>query len=213
MTANNILTGINTNTLKKREIFIHATIDCLIDHGYAGTTVRKIAKYAEVTPGLLTHYFKGKDALIAETYSYVSRNFMDNISEKVDLKADDPIEALRTYLTSRIETESSNPKLLKVWLTFWTMTLTQSDLQHIHKELNHEYIKALKQLLTRAYEASEKPIDPKELHNLAIGIHALLDGLWLEWCLDPTPFFAEEGLSIITQYIEGVSGLIIHRKV
>ncbi len=209
MISSDILIDAKINPSDKREVFIHATINCIIDHGYAETTVRKIAKYAGVTPGLLIHYFKGKEDLIAETYLYVSRNFMDKISERVDHKIDDPIESLRTYFISRIETETANPKLLKVWLTFWTLTLTHKNLQHIHKELIQEYIGSLKNLLTRAFEAKGITIDPKQVHKVAIGIHALLDGLLLEWCLDPTPFFAEEGLSLITEYIEGVTGLSI----
>ena len=56
MMTNEIFVGVELNLKDKREVFIHAAINCIADHGYAETTVRKISKYAGVTPGLLIHF-------------------------------------------------------------------------------------------------------------------------------------------------------------
>lgn len=207
MIDSHILTGVDFNTLSKKELFIHATINCLMDHGYAGTTVRNIAKYAEVTPGLLTHYFKGKEELIAETYLYLAKHFLDDFHKRASTEKDDPIEALRMFFAARVESEMVSSKLLKVWLTFWSMTLTHPELQHIHKETYNEYLKELKDKLIKACEAAGKSVAPNKIHTIAIGLNALLDGLWLEWSLDPTTFSVEEGLSIVTQFVEDTTGL------
>lgn len=63
---------VDKNNEDKKQLFIDAAICSLANHGYKGTTVRQIAKYAGVTPGLLTHYYQGKEVLIAESYKYLA---------------------------------------------------------------------------------------------------------------------------------------------
>ena len=62
-------------------------------------------------------------------------------------------------------------------------------------------------MLTNAYEASDKKVDSKKIHRTAIGIIALFDGLWLEWSLNPSTFSVGEGLLILTEFVEGATGL------
>jgi hypothetical protein len=38
----------------------------------------------------------------------------------------------------------------------------------------------------------------------AIGFTALLDGLWLAWCLNPAAFRPAEGVSICRMWVEGL---------
>ena len=38
----------------------------------------------------------------------------------------------------------------------------------------------------------------------SIGLSAMLDGLWLEWCLNPTTFSAEDGLQLSRHWVEGL---------
>lgn len=209
MVSENDLFEAEIDPRNKKEAFIFATIRCLGDHGYHGTTVRQIAKYAKVAPGLLTHYFEGKEVLIAETYKYLSDYFLDSFHERANREKDDPIAALQVFLSATFQGENLNPKLLKVWLAFWSFTLTHENMRNIHRENYRSYIKAIEDMLTRAYEASGKDINPRSIHSIAIGINSLLDGLWLEWSLDPSTFSTDEGLEIVYQFVEKTTGLTL----
>lgn len=207
MITNDILVGVEVNPKDKREVFIHAAINCIADHGYAETTVRKISKYAGVTPGLLIHYFEGKEDLIAEAYQYLSAFLLDSYAERTKVINEDPVEFLKVFFAARIESETLNPKLLKIWLTFWSMTLNRSNMKHIHQDIYESALAEMKGMLTKAYDAQGVEVNPSKLHRSAIGIIALFDGLWLEWSLDPTTFSAEEALQILTEFAEGATGL------
>ena len=207
MISSDILVGIKIDPQDKRAVFIHAAINCIVDHGYAETTVRKIAKYAGVTPGLLVHYFDGKEHLIAETYRYLETYLLKSYSEKASTKNVNPLEILRGFFAARIEAETLNPIQLKVWVAFWSLTLIRSDMQHIHQGIYENALAEMKHMLTNAYEASDKKVDSKKIHRTAIGIIALFDGLWLEWSLNPSTFTVGEGLLILTEFVEGATGL------
>jgi TetR/AcrR family transcriptional regulator, transcriptional repressor of bet genes len=198
---------VDPNNGDKRQLFIDATIYSLAEHGYKGTTVRKIAEIAGVTPGLLTHYFSGKELLIAESYQYLATKFLDIFEARIDGRQSQPLEALRTFITATFERTNLEPKLLKVWLSFWSLTLSQPSLAHIHKTSYRRYIDAIEDMLAGAYRQSGRDIAAATIRRQAIGLNALLDGMWIEWCLDPDTFSPAEGLEIVYSFVEATTGL------
>jgi len=203
---------INRENNDKNQLFIDATILSLANHGYKGTTVRQIAKYAGVTPGLLTHYYAGKEVLIAESYKYLSKQFLDNFQARIKNNNNDPLEALNVFFQKTFEPDNLGSKYLRVWLSFWSLTLTRPDSKDAHKETYKQYISSIEDMLTRAFQLHNKPIDAKNIKVLATGMFALLDGLWIECCLDPEAFTAEESLKIVYQFFESSTGLQISLK-
>lgn len=55
-----------TQSRETRQRLLHASLQLFVDRGYAGTTVRQIAAAAEVSPGLMFHYFPSKQALLEQ---------------------------------------------------------------------------------------------------------------------------------------------------
>lgn len=53
----------------RREQVLSAALALFCEHGYAGTSTRRIAEAAGVTEGLVFHYFPTKDALLLELAS------------------------------------------------------------------------------------------------------------------------------------------------
>jgi AcrR family transcriptional regulator len=55
-----------------RERLLVATIDCLVDYGYAGTTVTRIAERAGVTRGAQVHHYRTKDDLVTAAVTHLA---------------------------------------------------------------------------------------------------------------------------------------------
>jgi AcrR family transcriptional regulator len=51
---------------------LEATIGCLVDHGYAGTTVTRIADRAGVTRGAQVHHYRTKDDLVTAAVTHLA---------------------------------------------------------------------------------------------------------------------------------------------
>jgi hypothetical protein len=47
---------------------------------------------------------------------------------------------------------------------------------------------------------------PVDLRLAAIGLTALLDGLWLEWCLEPGTFRPTEAVELCEAWIASLAG-------
>lgn len=200
---------VDKNNEDKKQLFIDAAICSLANHGYKGTTVRQIAKYAGVTPGLLTHYYIGKEVLIAESYKYLATQFLDDFQNKINEGMDNPISALRGFFQNIFAPENLGKRYLRVWLAFWTLTLTEKSLRNTHSDIYKEYTKSLENILRSAYIHNEQDPSKKNLRSLAVGILAMLDGLWLECCLDPDALSKNDNLGIIYEFVESTTGLKI----
>lgn len=55
-----------------RERLLDATIGCLVDYGYAGTTVTRIAERAGVTRGAQVHHYRTKDDLVTAAVTHLA---------------------------------------------------------------------------------------------------------------------------------------------
>src|SRR2546423_10714271 len=55
-----------------RNALLEATIQCLVERGYAGTTTRAVSKRAGVSPGALQHHFTSKEELVADAIGYLA---------------------------------------------------------------------------------------------------------------------------------------------
>ncbi|MCW2992504.1 MAG: TetR/AcrR family transcriptional regulator [Solirubrobacterales bacterium] len=56
-----------------RTALLEATIECLIDYGYAGTTTARVAELAGVSRGAQIHYFANKAALVAAAVDHLAQ--------------------------------------------------------------------------------------------------------------------------------------------
>jgi len=55
-----------------RERLLEATVACLVEYGYAGTTVTRIAERAGVTRGAQVHHYRTKDDLVTAAVTHLA---------------------------------------------------------------------------------------------------------------------------------------------
>lgn len=81
---------------QRRRQILQALHDCVIDSGFAKTTLADIARSADMSPSHLLYYFDGKDAILEEYFDSVAarirhriEGFRDEpVKRQVDLLAD-----------------------------------------------------------------------------------------------------------------------------
>ena len=177
----------------RRQSLVAACAACLAEEGARGVSVRSICRRAGVSAGLLTHYFDGIADLILATYRDTGRRVADAVAAAVAQAGPDPRARLQAYVTASFRPPLLDPQLLATWLAFWSLTTSDPAVAAIHDEQYGEFRQGLEGFLRAVWG----PDAPEERVRLAaIGITALVDGLWLELCLDErgpfTPADAEK---------------------
>ena len=177
----------------RRQAWIDATARCLAEKGAGGTSVRAICARAGVSSGLLTHYFDGVDALILATYADVGTKVSAAIDSAVEAAGDDPRARLRACLQANFRAPILDPDLLATWIAFWSLVKTDRAIAAIHADVYGGTRAQLETLL----HAADPAMPPDKARIAAISLTALVDGLWLELCLDPTTFSAVEAQAMV----------------
>ncbi len=182
----------------RRKALLRAAADCLVERGYAATSVREICRRAGVSPGLLTHYFPGKTALIAEVYRDVADALAGDLAAAVDAAGPDPVDRLRAFIRASFRPPTLSRDTIALWLVFWTLSLTDKAVAELHRQDYARYRDTLVRLIGDVAAARG---EIQDLRLAALSLTALIDGLWLEWCLDPKAFTPEEAAGIALGWV------------
>lgn len=78
-----------------RKRLLDATVDCLVQYGYAGTTTTRVTELAGVTRGAQVHHFPTRADLVAATVRHLAAKRAELAFEKIDQvrRAADPLDA------------------------------------------------------------------------------------------------------------------------
>jgi AcrR family transcriptional regulator len=184
----------------RRQALVEATIECLKRFGHEGLSIRRISAQAKVSIGLINHHFPTKDALVAEAYRYFNSELVGYLRKAVAAATGPPREQLRAFFEASFSPPNLDSDVLAVWVVFWGLFRHSKDIQRVQSETYHGYVDLLRSML------ADLERDTGQLRfNLrlaAIGLTALIDGLWLEWCLDPDTFEPREAVELCEAWVD-----------
>jgi AcrR family transcriptional regulator len=186
----------------RRESLINATLACLRRYGHAGVSVRRIGAQAGVSPGLINHHFPSTSTLIAASYQVLARSLLESIRRYAQDKDADPRLRLRRFFQASFAADLLDPQLFASWLVFWSMASHSAAVRRVHDRTYREYRVTLEALLRELRQGAGTPAF--SLRQAAIGLTALLDGLWLEASLNPRTFRPAEAVALCEDWIDAL---------
>jgi len=194
---------------RRRAALIAATIECLKRYGHEGLSIRTISAQAGVSVGLINHHFPNKDELIAAAYQHFNRELVDGLRAAVERAPPKPAARLRAFLVASFSPPNLDTDTLAVWVVFWGLYRHSRPIQRVQRETYADYIQLIRGMLTdllvgpgRAGRGRQRV----DLRQAAIGLTAIIDGLWLEWCLEPGVFKPREAVALCERWVKGTGG-------
>lgn len=184
----------------RRQELVAAAIESLRRHGHEGLSVRRIAARAGVSIGLINHHFPNKDALVAESYRQFSRELSQGFQSAVDRAPRAARARLSAFIEAVFSKPNLDPQVLTAWVVFWGLFRQSPEMRRAHREEGRGY-GALPGVLVRdLLKGAGK--SRFQARIATIGLTAMLDGLWLEWCLDPKGFRPDEAVALCEDWID-----------
>ena len=187
---------------QRRQALIDATIECLKRYGHDGLSIRTISAQAGVSVGLINHHFPNKDQLVAAAYRHFNSQLVGGLEAAVARAPDSPRARLRAFLEASFCPPNLDQDALAVWVVFWGLYRHSRLIQRVQHESYRGYVRLLHGMLSallapaRATRRRTPRAARLDLRLAAIGLTALLDGLWLEWCLEPGAFKPAEAVAL-----------------
>jgi len=195
---------------RRRAALIAATIECLKRYGHEGLSIRTISAQAGVSVGLINHHFPNKDELIAAAYRHFNRELIDCVKAAVAGAPAEPAARLRAFLEASFSPPSLDADTLTVWVVFWGMFRHSRPIQRVQRETYSDYLRLVRGLLADLFGKGTDGGRGRgkgggvNLRLAAIGFSALLDGLWLEWCLEPGKFRPREAVALCEGWVDAL---------
>ncbi|MFF3373972.1 TetR/AcrR family transcriptional regulator [Streptomyces sp. NPDC002680] len=164
---------------RKAEI-VRAARESFAENGYAKASLRDIADRAGITHTGLVHHFRNKDELLAEVLAE-----RDSEEWQQGLAQVDSLDQLAPYLGELIRHHQKAPELMRLWIE---LAAAASRPDHpAHTYFVERYERGRAQFAEGLHDeaAHGKLREDLSPERAAILFHAVLNGLQLQWVLDP----------------------------
>jgi len=187
---------------ERRQALIEATIQSLKRHGHDGLSVRRISAEAGVSIGLINHHFPRKDMLIAQAYRHFNSELVGGVRAAALQAPASARSRLHAFFKATFSPPNLDRDVLTVWVVFWGLYRHSPEIQKVHGETYREHLDLVRVML--ADWAAETGKLRFSLRLAATGLTAMIDGLWLEWCLDPGNFRPAEAIALCESWIDSL---------
>jgi AcrR family transcriptional regulator len=190
----------------RRQALAEATWCIIRKEGLEAVSVRKIASEANVSLGLLRHYFNNQSELISFSMNLVSRRVRQRIV-KMNYKGESLKEILM-MITELMPMDSERQAEGEVWLAFMGQAIYDPNIHLLRSQVHQEmygFFQHIMVCLSKCCflkQAIDCEMETKRLH-------ALVDGLVVHYLIHPDMMTIEKMSSIVEDHL---GQLIISEK-
>jgi len=179
----------------RRHQLIEVTIDSLSEVGYVGSTLAQIASRADVSPGLVAHYFGDKEGLLTATFRTLARRPMHSL--RVRLRGARTARArIQAVIDTYLAPDEFDRRTGTAWLAFWGEVLHAEGLRRVQNIYQRRMLSNLRHALRGLI-----PLD--EARSLAAMIAAMIDGVWLRAALSSwREADSESARALLTAFVD-----------
>lgn len=165
---------------QRRVELMEATLRVIASHGIESASVRRIAAEADVTPGLIRHYFDAKEDLICAAYAHHMQVLLTASAEAQDAGHDSAIARLAGLVTRTLSPPVTGTQALQLWAAFIQMIGHDKKMRQVHFDSYGDFRRILEAAIADAFTETGRKSAPGEIRRLALACNAVLDGLWIE---------------------------------
>jgi AcrR family transcriptional regulator len=177
--------------VRRREM-AEAVWRVLAGTGFAGLSLRAVAREMGATTGLLTHYFRTKRELVQHALAVVHERTAPRMQEA---ESSDPgLAGLRVRLRAVLVGDAEATVLSKVWVGFWDLALADAELGRAEAARYERWRDRLRPLVDEAIGAGELAGDRETVVDI---VTAFTHGLVVQALFDPDRFPAERQYAVL----------------
>ncbi|EKO3469311.1 transcriptional regulator BetI [Vibrio fluvialis] len=175
---------------------VQATMAVIERVGLHAASIALISREAGVSTGIINHYFGGKHGLLEETMRAILREHSVTVTQALAKIPQHEHQArINAIVNANFEGFQAESQVVKTWLAFWSYSMHDAQLNRLQRVNEQRLLSHLKIEL--------KALLPSHhAQQVAHGIAALIDGIWLRGALNPDGINAQQARLLINDYLE-----------
>ena len=179
----------------RRLQLIETTLDSLAEVGFVGSTLSQIAGRANVSPGLVAHYFGDKDGLLDAAFRTLTARVGEAVTARLKA-ARSPRDRVMAVIDANLDPKEFDRRTGTAWLAFWGQAPHAPRLRRVQSVYQ-------RRMLSNLRHALRLMAPPTEAGRLAAMIAALIDGVWLRAALsDWSEADSESARALLAAFVD-----------
>jgi len=175
--------------LRRGEI-VRATIRCLARDGYSGFTMKKVAREAKVSQGILHYYFADKRAILVAALETVTADLDRRVAAAQSREGKDARARLLALIAACLHLSVEERAFWIVFVEFWGEMMHDRRLREINAALYDRTRRLIGAVVAQGIRAgSFRRVDVLTAGAVILG---LVDGVSLQLTFDPGAFRVAE---------------------
>lgn len=193
--------------LETRDLILDTAERVFLERGVSRTSLEMIARAAGLTRGAIYWHFRNKADLFGAMMSRVVLPMEEMAARASDGDIDDPVAHVRACALNVLDHLTSDPQCQRVFEICCHKVEYVDEMMQVrqrHIEARSNCLQHMERGLRNAAKKGllEPSVDPR---LAAIGLHALVDGLIMNWVLDPEYLpLAREAKTLVDQYLDRI---------
>lgn len=187
------------NANKRRSQILDATFRSIVRNGLSGTTLASVSNEAGLSQGVAVFYFHNKQTLLGAALQRLYEAYQDTWQKAVSAAGADPAAQIIALVRADFAPELCRDDNLIMWHAFWGESKARPLYGEISHSFEEERAQAMRNACAALLQAEGRPLAGAD--DIAAGIDAMTDGLWLSMYLSNRPPDLEQPMRLATRYL------------
>ena len=179
----------------RRSALVDATIHEVGRAGSLDVTVTTIARRAGVSSALAHHYFGGKEQLFLASMRHLLTVFRGDVSDRLRA-ATAPRDRVVAIIRACFEDKNFNKEAVAAWLNFYVLSQTSAEAMRL--------LRIYQRRLDSNLTAAIRPMVGDRAVDVAAGIGALIDGVYIRQALSPRKPNPQAAVELVARHFDQV---------
>jgi len=175
-----------------QEQILDAAMHIIVRDGIDSTSMRAVAEEADVSLGLLSYHFEGKEGLIVSAFQLSCDRLLDYTKIRTEQAGADPRDRLRSTIRAFYDGEFVTDDYLALWFAIWAVSRNNDQVRAAELELYQNYAAQLQQSISEACPDATNDVISERTTDLVV----VQNGLWLNWARFHDASDLERGLRL-----------------
>lgn len=185
---------------QRRQQLINATIRVMAEYGLSKTTVARVAQAADLSAGIVSFYFRGKDELLLATLEHLDREFRAALQAALSSSGNDPAGALLALIDVYFDAELADARKVAVWFAFWGESRAREDYLRICGTADREFDETV-----RALVSALPGIDTQAVTAHSAALVGMLDSLWQDILWEGDVFDRAGAVTLCRDFLRSIA--------
>lgn len=169
----------------RRQQLIQAALESIAELGLQNSTILSISGKAQLSSGIISHYFGGKQGLIEAALRHLLEQLRQDMLKRLNGGPISPQQRLIAIVEANFTDFQRSDLASRTWLSFWARSMHEPGLARLQQINNRRLYSNLRYAFAQCLPA-------QAASDAAAQSAAMIDGFWLRSALslDPQREFA-----------------------